>query len=145
MIVYAESSAVLAWILGEPSAGGVRKLLVGADRVVTSALTATECGRAIVRAGREGRLSEAEELAALRLLDVAERNWDVHAITDRVLARARAAFPVEPVRTLDGLHLATALVLQDGLGRLTMVSFDDRIRANAERLGLELDRSVQSK
>lgn len=113
--------------------------------MVTSALTATECGRAIVRAGREGRLSEAEELAALRLLDVAERNWDVHAITDRVLARARAAFPVEPVRTLDGLHLATALVLQDGLGRLTMVSFDDRIRANAERLGLELDRSVQSK
>ncbi len=138
MIIYAESSAVLAWILGEPAAGSVRAALARAERVVTSALTATECGRAIARGRREGRLSGAEHLAALRLLDVAERNWDVHALSDRVLARARGEFPVEPVRTLDGLHLATAVLLQEGLGRLTMLSFDERIRANAERLGLDL-------
>ena len=138
MIIYAESSAVLAWILGEPAAGSVRTALVRAERVVTSALTAPECGRAIARGRREGRWSGAEHLAALRLLDVAERNWDVHALSDRVLARARGEFPVESVRTLDGLHLATAVLLQEGLGRLTMLSFDERIRANAERLGFDL-------
>lgn len=138
MIVYAESSAVLAWILGEARAGVVRKALKGAERVVTSALTATECGRAIARGRREGRLTGSEHLAALRLLDVAERNWDVCALSDRVLARAREEFPVEPVRTLDGLHLATALLVKDGLGRVTMLSFDERIRANAEKLGLDL-------
>lgn len=138
MIIYAESSAVLVWIFGEPAADAVRTALSRAERVVTSALTAAECGRAIARGRREGRLSGAEHLAALRLLDVAERNWDVHALSDRVLARARGEFPVEPVRTLDGLHLATAVLLQEGLGRLTMLSFDERIRANAERLGFDL-------
>ncbi len=137
MIVYAESSAVLAWILGEPTAASVRKALTGAERVVTSALTATECGRALARGRREGRLSGAEHLAALRLLDVAERNWDVHALSDRVLARTRREFPVEPVRTLDGLHLATALLVREALGQLAILTFDDRIRANAEALGLD--------
>ncbi len=137
MIVYAESSAVLAWILGEPPAASVRKTLAGAERVATSALTATECGRALARGRRERRLSEAEHLAALRLLDVAERNWDVYALSDRVLARARQEFPVEPVRTLDGLHLATALLVREALGRVALLSFDDRIRANAEELGLD--------
>lgn len=49
-------------------------------------------------------------MAALGLLDVAARNWDVHELTERVLARARLPFPVEPIRTLDALHLATAAV-----------------------------------
>lgn len=136
MIVYAESSAVLAWILGERAARSVRAVLDSADRVVTSALTAAECGRAIARGRREGRLTGAEHLAALRLLDVSERSWDVYGISDRVLARARLEFPAEPVRTLDGIHLATAVILQEAVGAVTMLSFDDRIRTNAERLGL---------
>ena len=139
MIVYAESSAVLAWLLGESNAAGAQQTLTGAERVVTSAITAAECGRAIGRGRREGRLSAPEELAALRLLDVAERNWDVHPVSDRVLARARGRFPIEPVRTLDAVHLATAGLFQQALGRLTMLSFDDRIRANAEALGIDVD------
>lgn len=138
MIVYAEPSAVMAWLLGEASGEPVRDVLAGAERVVTSALTAAECGRSIARGHREGRITAAEELAALRLLDVAERNWDVHGLTERVLGRARGAFPAEPVRTLDALHLATALLLQEAFGRIAMLSFDDRIRSNAGALGFHL-------
>lgn len=138
MIVYAESSAVLAWLLGEPVAGKVRRILAGADRVVASTLTGVECARGLSRARAAGRLGARDELAALRLLDVAESNWDVHDLSDRVLARGRARFPAEPVRTLDALHLATAQIFQEGLGRVTMLTLDDRIRTNAAALGLEV-------
>ena len=136
MIVYAESSAVLAWLLGEPSQHLVRLSRAEADRVVSSSLTALECARGLLRARHGRRLKSAEELAALQLLDVVGRGWDVLDLSERVLARARESFPVEPVRSLDALHLATATLFRDALGPLTILSFDERVRDNAPGLGL---------
>ncbi len=136
MIVYAESSSVLAWLLGEPTAEEVRTILAGATRVVTSSLTAVECARGLARGRLTGRLALKDELSALRLLDVAISNWDVHEVTDRVVRRARGRFPVEPVRTLDALHLATALLFVEHLGSVAVLSHDERIRANAAQLDL---------
>jgi uncharacterized protein with PIN domain len=138
VIVYAESSAVLAWLLGEPGAKRVRAILTKADRVVASTLTGVECARGLARARAAGLVSARDELAALRLLDVAESSWDVHDVSERVLARARARFPVEPVRTLDALHLATAALFQEAVGRVALLTLDERIEANAVGLGLEV-------
>jgi len=140
MIVYAESSAVLAWLLGEPRETALRHVLDDAERVITSSLTAVECARAIARGVALGRIRQVDELASLRLLDVAAAGWDTHDLSDRVLARAQMRFPSEPVRTLDALHLATALLLQEGLGSLpiSMLALDDRVRENAERLGFRV-------
>ncbi|MEZ4456068.1 MAG: type II toxin-antitoxin system VapC family toxin [Gemmatimonadales bacterium] len=138
MIVYAESSAVLSWLLGEPGQERTRKILAGAERVVTSSLTGVECARALGRARGQGRLTPTHELAALRLLDVALGAWDVHDLSDRILARARAGFPADPVRTLDALHLATALTFREAVGPLNVLSLDERVRANAAALGLGL-------
>ncbi len=138
MIVYAESSAVAAWLLGEPNQAIAHRTLAAAELVVSSSLTGFECARALARRRQEGRCDVTQEYAALRLLDVAERTWHVHALSDGVLARARGPFPVEPVRALDALHLATAVILREALGPITMLSFDQRIRDNAPLLGLEL-------
>lgn len=138
MIVYAESSAVLAWLLGEPKQFAVIDQLQRADRVVASSLTGLECARGLSRSAAQGRISRAEELAALRLLDVAESGWDVHDLSDRVTTRARSPFPVEPICTLDALHLATVLLFQEAFGRITVLSFDERIRRNAEAFGVEV-------
>ena len=105
MILYAESSAILAWLLGEPSATVAIRELKAADGVVTSTLTALERARGLARARALGRITNAAELAALRLLDEAEASWDVHEMSKRVIARARGSFPAEPVRTLNALHL----------------------------------------
>lgn len=136
MIVYAESSAILSWLLGEPSEEIARSILKDAESVVTSSLTAVECSRGLARARALGRVSDAGELAALRLLDVAESSWDVHDLSDQVMSRARAAFPSEPIRTLDALHLATALIFREALGDVCLLSFDERIRDNARALGI---------
>lgn len=136
MIIYAESSAILAWLLGEPSQTVALRELEGADSVVTSSLTAVECSRGLARARAMGRVSVGDELAAQRLLDVAELSWDVHDLSERVMARARVGFPSEPIRTLDALHLATALIFREALGDVWILSFDERIRDNAAALGI---------
>lgn len=136
MIAYAESSAVLAWLLGEPQEAAVRRLLAEAQSVVASTLTRLECARAIARGVITQRLGHANELAALQLLDAASRSWVTLEMIGRVLDRARARFPHEPVRTLDALHLSTALLFHEAHGALTMVSLDERLRENATSMGL---------
>ncbi len=136
MIAYAESSGVLAWILGEPKGEDVRVVLREAERVVSSPLTEVECARALSRAAATGRIVRTEELAALKLLETAAASWVTLELSDRVLIGARARFPTEPVRTLDAIHLATALIFREVLPRLTVVSLDERVRVNAEGLGM---------
>jgi hypothetical protein len=54
-----------------------------------------------------------------------------------VLARALEPFP-SPVRTLDALHLATALFLVDQRQELALATYDGRMRTCARRLGIAL-------
>ena len=138
MIVYAESSAVLAWLLGERIAPVVRKTLAGAERVVASALTILECARALRRAEADGRLGAEQAAAARQALNAVAPGWVLLELTGPHLLRAGGSFPSEPVRTLDAIHLAAAMEFRDALQEVTMLSLDDRVRVNAAALGLEV-------
>jgi len=138
VIVYAETSAVLAWLLGEPRGRPVVRTLKRAERVVASALTVAECERALVRAVTTGQLGDEHARRLRQMLGRAVKTWAVVEIGDAVLARAGQRFPVEPVRTLDAIHLATARLVADEIGPVLVVSLDDRVRANAPGLGLEV-------
>jgi len=58
-------------------------------------------------------------------------------LTPQILARALQPFPV-PVRTLDGLHLATIESLRAGGGPIELASFDRRLIAGARALGIAI-------
>lgn len=137
-IIYAESSAVLAWLLAESTSGVVDHELSRADQVVTSLLTLVECCRGLARARLLERITAEQEIAAVRVFEIRAAGWSVLDISDRVAERARGAFPHEPVRTLDAIHLATAVVFAEALGSLRVLSLDDRVRENAKALGLTL-------
>lgn len=108
-------------------------------RQVTSALTIAEAARAILRARAAARLTAEEERAAVRALRRFERRCYLVAVTDTVLARVRRPFPVEPIRTLDAVHLATTELLGEPPQLVTVVSRDARVRDNAEALGYALE------
>jgi predicted nucleic acid-binding protein len=136
-IRYIESSAVVAALLeGDAEA---RASLRARTRRVTSALTFAEGARAIVRARDGQRLTPDQERHAIRSLRRLERRCYVVAITNDVLARVRRPFPVEPVRTLDAVHLATAEALGEPPQLVTVVTRDARVRANAEALGYSVE------
>lgn len=134
---YIESSALVAALL-EHDAGALQAIRAR-GRVVTSALTIAETARAILRARTAARLTAAQERAAVRALRRFERRCFVVAVTDPVLDRVRRPFPVEPVRTLDAVHLATAELLGDPPPLVTLVTRDVRVRENARALGYAVE------
>jgi uncharacterized protein len=134
---YIESSALLAALLEKDDAA--RGSLRQRRRRITSALTFAEAARALLCARVDGRLAPAQERAALRWLQTVRRHCDVVAITGAVLARAGRPFPLEPVRTLDGIHLATAESLGESPQLITIITRDNRIIENAKALGYAVE------
>ena len=138
MSLYAESSAVLAWLLDEKSAAYVRRSLAAADFVVASDLTVIECDRVIFRAVAVGELTEAEASDRRAHLTSAASHWQILRIGPEIVERARRPFPGEPIRTLDAIHLASALVARTAIAGLRLLSLDDRVRNAGKKLGLEV-------
>lgn len=138
MSIYAESSAVLAWLLDETSSGDVRAVLSGADIIVASDLTVLECERVLVRASVLGELTEAETAKRRAHLTAAAAHWHLLRISPEIVDRARQPFPHEPLRTLDALHLSSALVARRAFPDLELLCLDDRIRRAADPLGFRV-------
>lgn len=136
MILYAESSAVLAWLLGEDAGATARSLLSEAGAVFASRLTLTECERGLTRLAASGSLAGTDTAVLRQVLAHAGSHWIRFDVAPAILDRAGEPFPVEPVRTLDAVHLATVLQLRAAEPRLEVLTLDRRIRKNAERLGI---------
>jgi predicted nucleic acid-binding protein len=137
-IVYAESSAVFAWLSGEPAGDEVESVMAAANGIVTSDLTIVECERALIRAWALNLISEVERVDRTGLLSRAAESWTRLRVDEETIVRARRPFPVEPVRAFDAVHLASALSARVGAPDLTVLTLDERIRKNAERLGFDI-------
>lgn len=133
---YLETSALLAWLLDESGAAEVREALGSADSIVTSDLTWTETERVLTSAVVRGRIREADAQRVRHAVATTRATSTSMGVTSEVLSRAGRAFPVEPVRALDAIHLATALAFTAVFPDLGMVSLDSRVLENAAALGL---------
>jgi predicted nucleic acid-binding protein len=134
---YIESSALVAALL-ERDANALKSVRTR-GRKVTSALTIAETARAILRARTAGRLTADQERAAVRALRRFERRCFVVAVTDPILTRVRRPFPIEPIRTLDAVHLATTELLGEPPALIVVVTRDVRVRENAQALGYAVE------
>jgi predicted nucleic acid-binding protein len=125
-LVYLDSSALVKLIVREPESGALAEFLRGHSERVSSALSLTEVLRALGRAGfgvAERRRAR-EILTRVALVDV-----------DRRTLAAAAALDPPALRTLDAIHLATALTLREDLAAL--VTYDRRLAAAAKRADIE--------
>jgi predicted nucleic acid-binding protein len=138
MTVYAETSAPLRWLFEQAQAAIVLEHLKRAARVVCSRLTLVELRRVVQRAVATGELGEAQAEEVLATVARTSARWTILEITRDVTDRAESRFPREPLRTLDAMHLASALVLRQSLPELQVLSVDARVRENARLLGFEV-------
>ena len=76
--------------------------------------------------------------AAWARYSAAIAHWHFYGVADAVLARASQPFPLEPVRTLDAIHLATAALFALEVTPPTVLSVDQQLRANAQALGMSV-------
>ncbi|MBI2614908.1 MAG: type II toxin-antitoxin system VapC family toxin [Gemmatimonadetes bacterium] len=130
---YIESSALLAAFLEADA--DAQQAIRARGRRMTSGLTLAEAHRAVLRARLTGRLTADQERSAVRGLRTFARRCELVAVSDDVLARAGRPFPVEPIRTLDAIHLASVELLGEPPQLVTVVTRDDRVADNARALG----------
>jgi predicted nucleic acid-binding protein len=122
--VYLDSSAFVKLVVEETETAAVRAFLSNNDaRRVSSALLRTEALRA-------GRNLGPDALATVR---EGLRRVDLIGIDDRILDAAGTLEP-QVLRTLDAIHLATAMAVGDDLD--VIVTYDERMIDAARLLGL---------
>lgn len=138
MNLYAESSAVLSWLLAEGAGEAVKEELDGATLIVASDLTLIECDRTLLRARAAGHLSEFEAIRRRSLLEAVSAHWNLVPLGREVVERARRPFPGEPLRTLDALHIASALTARSAMPGLALLTLDQRVRGSASELGFRV-------
>jgi hypothetical protein len=132
-MLYIETSALLRMLVeGDTS---LASLIGRAQRLITSQLTVIEADRGIRRAFADGRLSSRRHRDVRRQLTAFLESCEIIDFHPSVLAEAQRDFPVKPVRTLDALHLASLRFWVHSVGPVTMVSYDTRVRQNAEAWG----------
>jgi uncharacterized protein len=121
---YIDSSAVLKLAIREPETAALEAHLAGCEGLVSSRLTILECRRATRRASHACVLQTMEEvLDAIYLLD----------ITQAILDDAAGANPAL-LRSLDAIHLATALSIGDA--QVEVITYDQRFADAARANGL---------
>ena len=134
--LYVETSAALRWLLGDPNADLVITALNRADNIVTSVLTLVEAERALIRAETQGVVDAATRQRLNGILASDSSSWAFLELTASIRSRASQSFPVEPVRTLDAVHLASALEALQLFPDMSVLSFDRRIVDNLAPLGI---------
>lgn len=90
------------------------------------------------RARALDELSEATAAERRAHLLDASGAWHRFPMDEEVVERARQSFPVEPVRSLDAIHLATALSAAATVPDLVLLSLDARVRDCGAALGLRV-------
>jgi predicted nucleic acid-binding protein len=127
-VIYVDTSVLLAQTLAEDR---VPDAAIWQQALVSSRLLEHEVWTRIHGAG----LTRSHADVVRRLLE----GIAFEELERDVLARSLEPFPV-PVRTLDALHLATIDFLRVRGVRLELATFDRRMRAAADALGIPLAR-----
>jgi predicted nucleic acid-binding protein len=124
-IVYADSSALVKLIIDEPESDALRRYLDDGPVLATSRIAVVEVlrGTALANPAPEAQDDALRMLTACLLIDLSHE-----------LARAAARLTSRAVRSLDAIHLASALRVEAD----QLVAYDRRLLAAAAARGLSV-------
>lgn len=121
--VYLDSSALVKLVVAEPESEALQRFLRSRRIRVTSSLAKVEVRRAVRLQGKPADDRATRILARIRLLTI-----------DNSLLDAAAALDPRVLRSLDAIHLASAMELGDDLD--CVVTYDRRMSDAAHVLGV---------
>jgi predicted nucleic acid-binding protein len=125
-VAYADASALVKLILLEAESGAVHRWFTEAPRIVTSRVGVVETIRATSRRNHDAAQRD-RVLEEVEIIDLGP-----------AIAAAAAALHPPLLRTLDAIHLATAMALLPDLD--AFVTYDDRLADAARAIGLPVVR-----
>lgn len=133
MVAYLDSSLVLRYILQGETA--IQHALA-CPQIVSSELLEMECRRVIHRYRMQGELDDAGMVTAIGRLEKILSGISLIQLSAPIKKRAMEAFPLI-IKTLDALHIATALVFAEKMTDETVLVFshDEGMNRCAKVLG----------
>lgn len=138
MIAYLDSSVILRIVLKSPDPLREWPQL---EEGLSSALTRVECYRAVEKLWHDRRLSDDAATRKRLELDNVLRRVEPLPLTDDVLRVAAQPLPTH-LKTLDALHLATAIVFRRGSGtapqHLLFATHDKQLARAARELHFDV-------
>jgi uncharacterized protein len=127
--LYVDTSALVKLVVREAESDAIEREVSHWEWLTTSDIAPIELQRATTRARADGRAAVADGRTILEVLAALE----AVPMTEEVRAVAASIEPVE-LRTLDAIHLASALSLGDDLA--AVLTYDRRMADAAESRGL---------
>lgn len=136
-MTYLDTSALIKRFVAEKGSPLIRSIVAAPESVATAKIAYAEVYAGLRRRKREGSLPEAQYHLACRQF---ERDWRAYVrvdLLDEVLFLARDLIQRHPLRGFDAIHLASALSLQNSLGKgITFAAADERLLLASEAEGL---------
>jgi uncharacterized protein len=137
-LAYFDTSVLIKRYVEEPGSDHARRLM-RRYRLLSSVITSVEAVSALSRRHRVGELTRNHFDAIITRMHADLLYWDLVELGAGVLEGAKRLILQTPARTLDALHIASALVLQMESGAsLPFVTADARQREAADYAGLKV-------
>lgn len=136
MVAYLDSSVLLRYILLGDS--GLKQVFES-DMVISSELLEIECRRVLHRYRLQGNLDDDGFVEALKRLDKVLEGVSIILLSQKVKKRSTETFPVV-IKTLDALHLASAIIFQAARPDeiLQIFSYDIGMNRCARAIGFQV-------
>ena len=133
---YFDTSVLVKRYLHEEGARLARDLL-RRYRFLSSSIAPVEALSAFSRRKAAGDLSERSLVAIMSRIGADREHWELIEISAPILDRAEEVIRRAGVRTLDAMHVASALAFRESSGlRVPFVTADERQREAAQRMEL---------
>lgn len=134
-MLYWDTSALVKQYITEPGTEAIQQWQT--ESAATSMVVFTEVHSAVMRRRREGTLSES---IARSILRVFRQDWSSYLrvpVHEGVITRGAALIERHKLRTLDALHLASALGLREEIGEaVELIAADGDLLRAASAEGL---------
>ena len=136
-LAYFDTSVLVKNYIQETGSARVRELLETYE-FVSSAMAPIELHSAVRRRHRQGELSRQNYASILSRVKQDRSFWQLVEPVPPVLTKAEELVVAYNVRTLDAVHLASAIVIQDSIGaQFPFITADERQLTAARDCKLE--------
>lgn len=135
-LAYFDTSALVKHYVREAGSSRVRALLVSYE-FLSSAITPVELHSALQRRHRQGDITQTNYDSVVVRIASDRSYWQLVGLVPQVLTKAEELVATQNLRTLDAIHLASALIIQDSLRTsIPFVSADARQLTAAQSYNL---------
>jgi len=135
--VYLDTSTYLKLFMKERGSRAARNL-VRKSRIISSAILTIECFSSLSRKRKRGEIGDKDFDKLVSRIKRATEYIEILRLTDEILLTAESVALQSDSRTLDSIHIASALIFKDTIEiDLTFVTSDKRQKEFADHQGLK--------